>query len=71
MLNHHKLILLFTSFLSPWIRIPNSDPDPEDPSIRIRFRIRKTADQCEIVIQFIVDSTQLKKKLQLGPVLKG
>ena len=43
MLNHHKLILLFTSFLSPWIRIPNSDPDPEDPSIRIRFRIRKTA----------------------------
>ena len=27
----------FWPFLSPWIRIPNMDPDPEDPWIRIRI----------------------------------
>ena len=27
---------IFDLFLSPWIRIPNTDSDPEDPWIRIR-----------------------------------
>ena len=35
---------IFDLFLSPWIRIPNTDPDPEDPWIRIRNTVRVFTD---------------------------
>ena len=31
-------MIIFDLFLGPWIRILNTDPDPEDPWIRIRIR---------------------------------
>ena len=50
---------IFDLFSSLWIRIPNTDPDPEDPWILIR--IRNTEKYTSIIISFVQISSLCAK----------